>query len=37
VKFDEGPRATKGHGSFPPALDAELRKYGHRSVFDTLV
>jgi len=37
VKFSEGPRATEGHGSFPPTLDAELRKYGHRSVFDTLV
>lgn len=37
MKFSEGPRATEGHGSFPPALDAELRKYGHRSVFDTLV
>ena len=37
MKFGEGVRTTNGHGSRPSTLDAELREYGARSVFDTLV
>lgn len=37
VKFDEGVCATNGHGSRPRQMGTEPRKYGVRSVFDTLV
>ncbi len=37
VKFGEGVCATNGHGSRPPGMGTEPRKYGVRSVFDTLV
>jgi len=37
MKSSESIRATRGHGGFLPQTDAEPRKYGHRSVFDTLV
>jgi len=37
VKFAEGVWAPNGHGSQPGGMGAEPRKYGVRSVFDTLV
>jgi len=37
VKFGEDVRATNGHGSQPPPMVTEPRKYGARSVLDTLV
>jgi len=37
MKSSESIRATRGHGGFLPRTDAEPRKYGYRSVFDTLV
>lgn len=37
VKSNEGMCTTKGHGSLPFRMDAEPRKHGDRSVFDTLV
>ncbi len=37
MKFEEGSRATKGHGSHPKRMGAEPRQYGDPSVFDTLV
>jgi len=37
MKSSESIRATRGHGGSLPHTDAEPRKYGHRSVFDTLV
>jgi len=37
VKSEEGVRAPRGHGGPPSPLGAEPRKYGSRSVFDTLV
>jgi len=37
MKSNESLRATRGHGGFLLQMDAEPRKYGARSVFDTLV
>jgi len=37
VKSDKDMCATKGHGSCLLRIDAEPRKHGDRSVFDTLV
>jgi len=37
VKSGEDMCTTKGHGSQLSVMDAEPRKHGDRSVFDTLV
>jgi len=37
IKSNENIRISKGHGNGLLIIDAELRKYRFRSVFDTLV